>query len=91
MPEIFEAEEPQVVARFIRALATGMLSIVGLLITIAMFWKECALPSVFDRWFGTWSDGALTLLTAGLDLTSVVAIRAVQKSEARYRSRSIRR
>ncbi|MBN3760908.1 hypothetical protein [Burkholderia sp. Ac-20365] len=80
-------EDVTLVLRFIRAVALALLALGALGLTLAMFWKDMGLSSYFDHWFGTWSDGALTILTIVVDALVFVALRATQKSEARLKQR----
>lgn len=87
MPAPIEREDTILVLRFVRAVAIALLALFALCVTVAMFWRDIALPSFFDEWLGSLSEGALTLLTLVVDLIAIFAVRATQRSEARFTTR----
>lgn len=89
MPQLINPSDNAVtVLRFVRALALACFGVVALAVTVAMFWRDIALASFFDRWFGNWSEGSLTLLTVALDAALYIALRVTMKSEAKLKRRS---
>jgi hypothetical protein len=55
-----------------------------------MFWRDIGLDSIFDHWFGQWSEAELTGLAGAMGIACIVALRATQKSQAEYRRRHSR-
>jgi hypothetical protein len=74
---------------FSRALGVALLALITLAVTAAMLWKDVGLESFFDRWFGNWPEWQLSALAAGMIILSLMALRATQRSHARYRARRI--
>jgi hypothetical protein len=82
-------DDDQILLRFMRATLLALLAIVALAITVAMFWRDVGITSsIFDLWFGEWSEPQLTAVAGTVDLALWGAVRMTQRSEARYRQRS---
>ena len=91
MPSTQKSGDLVLVIRFTRAVLLALYALFTLAITVAMMWKEAAVPSLFDFWFGQWTDTQLTALSATASIGLFGALRMTQKSEALYRQRSSNR
>lgn len=80
-----EDDNLTIIVRFARAAALALFALVALGVTLAMFWRDAAVSSFFDNWFGEWSEPQLTALAGLTDLAMYGALRMTQRSEDRYR------
>ncbi|MGF6440474.1 hypothetical protein [Paraburkholderia youngii] len=76
MPKFFNlSEDAQIVARFLFAIVLALWSIASFVVIVALVWRDWQVASFFDRWFGSWTDLQLTLLAAGMFLTTVFGLK----------------
>lgn len=79
------SDDVSIILRLIRAVLVAVFALVALGFTVAMFWRDVQIPSFFDDWFGSWSEPKLTLVTLCVDAAAFFAVRAVQKSDAKFK------